>query len=292
MSKTFCGKNCDECTYKEELNCPGCEQGPGNTWRGDCKISRCCDDKGHNNCETCSMKAACGTLSRKHVIPQERIKDLEAEAAKQERIQKKALFLSKWFPVMFWLSLANIIGGFISNDTIESLFPKFGLVISSITLIIQLFYTVILFIISSESDKYKKSATYKLAVVAVTAISSIVLLFTDDPNGIISILITLLMLILTVVAVYAEYLEYKGHSEVLEEADANLSEKWDKLIKWYIICYTVIAASFILAFIPIIGALIVWAAAIGSVIVGILKVILIYHMSNTFKAISAYGKYF
>ena len=286
MAKTFCGKNCDECTYKEELDCPGCKQGPGNTWKGDCKISSCCDDKGHENCETCSMKASCGTLSRKHMIPQERIKDRAADAAKQERIQKKALVLCKWFPILFWLSLAIVIGSFISNDTVVNLFPKFALVINSITLIIQIFYIIILFIISSESDMYKKSAIYKLAVVVVTAISSIVLLFIDDPNGI-NILITFLMLLVAaIVAIYAEYLEYKGHSELLEEAEPNLSEKWDKLIKLYIICYAVIAANFILAFIPIIGELIVLAATVGSVIVEISKVVFIYRMANIFEPLS------
>lgn len=48
-------KNCDECTYKAELFCSGCQSGPGRVIRGDCKLARCCREKGHETCEVIAL---------------------------------------------------------------------------------------------------------------------------------------------------------------------------------------------------------------------------------------------
>ena len=62
MSNTYCGKNCNECTLKEELNCPGCLAGPG-AMGGGCELAACCRTKGHENCSTCGFRVNCEKLN-------------------------------------------------------------------------------------------------------------------------------------------------------------------------------------------------------------------------------------
>lgn len=38
MEGTYCGKLCEECQYKEMLQCPGCKEGPGKAWNCECEL--------------------------------------------------------------------------------------------------------------------------------------------------------------------------------------------------------------------------------------------------------------
>ena len=50
MAETYCGKSCEECTKKEQLDCSGCKTGPGRQFGGDCELAKCVRDKGHETC--------------------------------------------------------------------------------------------------------------------------------------------------------------------------------------------------------------------------------------------------
>lgn len=52
MGDTYCGKLCEDCQFKDNLQCPGCKTGPGKTWMTECELAKCCMDKGHQNCTT------------------------------------------------------------------------------------------------------------------------------------------------------------------------------------------------------------------------------------------------
>ena len=62
MSETYCGKNCDDCSYKISEQCPGCMEGPGHQTYGACDLARCCRDKGHEKCDTCRFNYDCYLL--------------------------------------------------------------------------------------------------------------------------------------------------------------------------------------------------------------------------------------
>ena len=79
MAETYCGKTCAECTKKEQLNCSGCKAGPGRQFGGDCELSKCVRDKGHETCDTCGFKGNCGTLRSRESMPDYRIRKIEAE---------------------------------------------------------------------------------------------------------------------------------------------------------------------------------------------------------------------
>ena len=281
MQKTYCGKNCDECKYKADLNCPGCKEGPGDEWNGDCKIAKCCDDKGHNSCDTCNMNDSCWKLRQRHEIPKERIIKNNEEAEKNERIMQKTVILGKWIPLLFIVSIIAVVTNVFQNDTFKislSSLYYFGEITESICGIISVFA---LFKMAAVSQSYKTAAWGKLFATAGLFLTIIVFLLTF--NAIISLL---LAFVLAIITLYTEYCEITGHSEVLEEIDPDLSEKWDKLKKWYIISYISVAAGALLSFIPLLATLILFAASIALIIIGIAKLVLLYATSKVFKSLS------
>ena len=77
MEGTYCGKLCEECQYKEMLQCPGCKEGPGKAWNCECELAKCCRDKGHQNCTTCSYSTSCGKLRGRNNEPEQRLRKRE-----------------------------------------------------------------------------------------------------------------------------------------------------------------------------------------------------------------------
>ena len=79
MAETYCGKTCADCSQKETLSCPGCKAGPGKQYGGDCKLAKCCIEKGHQECSTCGFNGHCGTLHGRICMPDDRLKAIEVE---------------------------------------------------------------------------------------------------------------------------------------------------------------------------------------------------------------------
>lgn len=92
MEGTYCGKLCEECQYKEMLQCPGCKEGPGKAWNCECELAKCCRDKGHQNCTTCSYSTSCGKLRGRNNEPEQRLRKREDEIEKKKMIEGKAVF--------------------------------------------------------------------------------------------------------------------------------------------------------------------------------------------------------
>ena len=124
MADTYCGKICSECTRKEILNCPGCKEGPGRQYDGDCELAKCCRDKGHEVCDTCGFKGNCGTLRSKDQQPDYRKRKIEAELRQKQEVAKRAPFLGKWLWVLFWLVIPTTIAGLMENDLVAESAPS------------------------------------------------------------------------------------------------------------------------------------------------------------------------
>lgn len=281
----YCGKSCEECTYKEQLNCSGCEHGPGNSWTGTCKLARCCEDKGHKNCTTCGHSANCGLLKSKHMIPKERLNDIAAEEAKNERVAKMAPKLSKWLTILFWTSIVSVIAGLFTDDSMSGVLPTLYYICSMIEICCRILYGAILLIISTESTWYKSAGLIKLVSQFVAVITIILVSITE------SALFIWLAIANVIISLYGEYTEFKGHEEILEDVDLVLSVKWNQLWKWNLIAYGALIGSILLIFlIPVLGALLTIATAIGMLIISILKLVYLYRTAETFKHMQVYSK--
>ena len=97
----ICGRMCDACTWKEQLDCPGCQDGPGRRFSGGCPIADCCREKGHTACVTCTFSTGCAL--RRRDMPQNRLWAVEAERERRARLDRNAPVLAKWLWLLVWL---------------------------------------------------------------------------------------------------------------------------------------------------------------------------------------------
>jgi len=91
-----------------------------------------------------------------------------------------------------------------------------------------------------------------------------------------------------IVGMVGEYHEFTAHSVVLTGLDNRLSQQWSSLWKWYIGTYCALIGSVLLIIIsPILGLLVSIVAAIGLVIVSLLKLGYLYQTASAFRSYPA-----
>ena len=241
MAETFCGKSCAECIYKEELNCPGCKAGPGVKWNTDCDIAECCQKKGHKECSTCNFCSHCGMLQSNIRMPQYRLEKIAAKASWEKEVTERAKKVRKWLWIMFWLIIPGTIASLLSNDTLTALLPSLKVPGLILGIVCNVVYAISLLRLSSQEDRYKTAGICAL----VSAAWNIVLIATNG-NETVQSWTAVLSILFAIVAFVGEYNEMTAHSVILTGVDAELSEKWSKLWKWYIGSYCAILGSALL----------------------------------------------
>lgn len=279
MTETYCGKNCAECTHKETLSCPGCKAGPGRPFSGDCSIAGCCRGKGHQECTTCEFRGNCGMFHSRYSMPQERRKVMEAEKVRTAELGKRAQVLGKWLWFLFWLIIPGTIASFMTNKNMLGTIPSVYMLGQWLSVVCSLARGVIFVRLASEEDRYRTAGICVLVSGAVSALIASVSGGGEAPTW--TLLISLLGAIASLVG---EYNEFAAHSTVLTTLDYNQAEKWSSLWKWNIGMYGAVFGSILLMIIsPILGLLVTLAAAIGLLIVSILKLVYLYKTAKLFR---------
>lgn len=273
---TYCGKNCEECTYKAELSCTGCQSGPGRAVIGDCKLAHCCRDKGHATCETCELKRNCGKWLDKGSIPKQRIERRIELQKEQEIIARRAPFLGKWLWILFWLVVPSEISGIMTMDKVVEAFPLLrvpGLVLG---ITCSLVYSLILLRISSEHESYRLAGSIGIG----STLLEVFMLVLGSTGG----LVFLISLIKIVVGFLMTYHEYKAHGESVYPVDAELSECWEKLWKWKIYSIAGLAGSVFLTIISrFLGVVLLFASIIFVLVISVFKLIYLYQTAQAFR---------
>ena len=279
MAETYCGKSCEECTKKEQLDCSGCKTGPGRQFGGDCELAKCVRDKGHETCETCGFKGNCGTLRSRESLPDYRIRKIESEKMRMAAIAKRAPVLGKWLWIIFWLIIPSTIGSIMAHETTAKILPGLFMPGQIINAICSLIYGAILLKLGSEEDRYRTAGICALIAGASSALAAMINGGSDGATWILIFTIPA-----AIVAIVGEYNEYMAHSAVLSGVDNELSEKWEVLWKWYIGLFAGIFGSILLMLIfPVLGAIAVIGATIGTVVVSILKLVYLYRTAKIFR---------
>lgn len=275
---TYCGKNCEECTYKAELSCTGCQSGPGRMLNGDCKLARCCRDKGHETCDTCALRRNCGIWLDKGSIPKQRIERRIELQKEQEMIALRAPFLGKWLWILFWLVVPQGIANFMTGDVMLSLIPalekpgEIGLVIC---LIIRV---LVLFKVSKEHSSYRLAALLGIANIVVNVVE--LMLGIEDIY-----VLFMLAVVQSVVLLFSEYYEYKAHTEVVMAVSPIISEQWDNYWNWYMYSLIVFVVSLFLIFLlPRLAVLTLSASSIGILVAVIKKLVYLYRTAQAFRS--------
>lgn len=199
----------------------------------------------------------------------------------RKKIIQKSRTLGKWLWVLFWLVIPMILASVMTNESIAAWFPFLNFPGKCLNITCSAAYGVILLILSSEERHYRISGICALVAAVVS------LLLINVPIGV-NEAITMGALVLTlpaaVVSLIGEYHEYMGHAEVAGDVDADLSEKWSTLWKWYMGMFAgLFGGLFVMLIIPILGLLVLLAAAIGFLVVSILKLVYLYRTANLFR---------
>lgn len=274
---TYCGKDCESCSYKEELNCAGCKQGPGRVIDGDCKLARCCRDKGHENCETCMDRRNCGMWLDKGTMARQRKESLEEETKKKEENIVTAQALAKWVKILFWMVVPIELFTLLGHERVTEIFPILEFPASVASGVMQLVCAWVLLQMSKIDEVYRKPAIFLGLAALLGVISGLI----PDTNG-----WGLLFSIPTlVISLMASYHEFMAHAEVVAPFDVELSEKWNKIWKWYLFGMIGIFAGVFLTFIlGILGALFMLACVVLLGVATILKYVYLYRMMKLFQA--------
>mgnify|MGYP006991650937 FL=1 len=279
MAETYCGKSCEECTKKEQLNCSGCKTGPGRQCGGECELAKCIRDKGHETCETCGFKGNCGTLRSRESMPDYRIRKIESEKMRKAAIAKRAPVLGKWLWIIFWLVIPSSIGSIMAHETTAKILPELFMPGQIINAICSLIYGAILLKLGSEEDRYRTAGICALISGASSALAAMINGGSDGATWILIFTIPA-----AIVAIVGEYNEYMAHSAVLSGVDNELSEKWEVLWKWYIGLFLgMFGCIIVMLILPILGAIAILGCAIGTVVVSILKLVYLYRTAKIFR---------
>ncbi len=53
MMKAMCGTYCGICEWKDKMNCQGCKSCSSRIFWGECKVAKCCMERGFEHCGFC-----------------------------------------------------------------------------------------------------------------------------------------------------------------------------------------------------------------------------------------------
>ena len=285
MANSYCGKICANCTFAEQLNCPGCKAEQYSPMAAQCSIAACCRNRGHETCETCNFRENCLNLSKRDANPEQIMQkqaelqrkaqaEAEARAREQAQLQKYAAILGKWVWMLFWLAMAGILIGLLGN--IEALSRIVSVINVGIAISMGMIYLKKL---SETHDGFRLASMGAFS----TALTSLLALFIADGTG----LDTVLTLVLLVPSLVGMYYEYTSYAEVLEGVDNELCGKWHQLWKFSIGCMGVTFCSLILVFLaPGLAAIAILVGAIGMLISSVLEWIYLYKTAKVFREIT------
>ena len=276
MTKTYCGKDCSVCMDKEALNCTGCTDEENRMQNKDCEIAGCCVKKGHEDCATCVLHDGCGTIKRRERMSSNRIKQREEEEHRKAEVLRKAPIMAKWMKLLFWFSCIMIILDFAVSFALN------GSVITEIfSYAVAAAYSVILLKMAKAEELYKTAGCFGLAAAVIGLIAAWICRDMQD-----DVMVSVIAVIPGILGFIYEYCEYMSHASVLKEANAEMSEKWENLWKWYIGLIIAIVSCIVIVLIsPVLGGILMLAGTIGLLVLGFVKIAYLHEPADIFQKI-------
>ena len=279
---TYCGRDCQTCTKKEAMGCPGCRIGPGRMIDGDCELAKCCRNKGHKTCATCTSNRRCWMYNNRANAAEERLKRRQNEENRLIDLAHNAKEMKGWFQWLFWLSLANLLGTTLTHELLKDVFSITYIPGVILQLGSKVAYFVLLFMMAKQEDTYGKAG---ISLLIATVVSGIVSLMGEGGKA----LSLLLALPLAAAEVVAVYYEFNAHAALFEEVDTEICENWLLLWKLFLITYCATIGGVFLAVIsPALAAIVMLIGALGLAIVGILRLVLLYRSAKKAHYFSIY----
>ncbi len=286
MTKTYCGKDCELCTQKEQLGCWGCTDDKNRIQYKTCEIADCCLKMGHEQCGTCSFREKCDKLAKRDNMANDRIVQRDAEAMKKANALRKAPFMAKWLMILFWVMIVSGIGSFLSGDLVKESIPALYYVGTGVNIAGSLLLALIMLKLSCEETLYRSAAYCYLGSTAISLVTASILFLSTDLTDWLAFSL-LLSIIAMIVVLLSIYYEYKAHANVVRDTSEAMADKWEDLwgytVKILIALVVLIIFSGALGILGIIATLIV---LILFFVVSIMKFVYLYEMVKLFQGVA------
>ena len=205
----------------------------------------------------------------------------------QRNLTVNAELLAGCTRALFWVlivwNIAELLTLRITDNGTDRFYVPRELLKTAATVI----YGILLLRLASESPRYRIAAVCWF----INAAGSAVQIPLSAGESAVAVLNGMINLGVSAAMLTGTYHECAGHSDVLLEADGELSDKWLRLWKWYVrFLLILIGGIFLGAVIPAVGMLTLIAAVAVSLIIAIvlsvLKLIYLYKMSKIFQTYS------
>ena len=227
MNNTYCGNDCEKCTYRDRLNCKGCAEGPGKAIGGDCNIASCCREKYQEHCGNCPNHENCLTLKGRASNPEYRLKMAAPTTETLSRF-RNAKNLQGDVNTIFWLTVVLYL-----IDIITELAFFSGTSVLPMTC--SVIYGAFLINMNKHNDHFKYAGIFYFLYLGATILTKFI-------TGILVAFTPLLFICLST------HQKCAAFSETLYGYDSLLSERWLALRKWFFISLVGVIISAVLLF--------------------------------------------
>ena len=193
-----------------------------------------------------------------------------------------AVLAGRLWPLL-WLVVPGTIAGFLSDEALSAHWPDLASLGEILGILCSVVYGLLLLSLARVNGGYRAAGACTLFVVAAGVIVQ-VLGGSGDPHNVERSIALILTFLSGVAALVGEYTECTSHAEVLEPVDMALSQRWRRLMKWYVGLFLGTFAGILVAlFSQWLGLLVMTASTVGSLVVAILKLVYLWRTARTFR---------
>ena len=272
MNEGLCGKACDACPHLQNRDCPGCAQGPGQKGTGECELARCRREHGYPACSACRFRVSCGTYRRWHDTQAEKLDGRREEIDQRLARSRNGPEIAPWLWALFVLSILLLFN--VNINTGEAAANGITVSWNVVQTICSAAYGVVLLRLSREEEAYGMAGVLSLVSCAVSLLS---ILLVWSP----ALLILAAFAAAAISLISARY-EYQAHAALAERFDPRLGENWRTLWKAVLVILIVGIAGIAAIFVPALGVVLLIVSALGGLVTGIAKLVLLWRTVHLF----------
>lgn len=270
MAESYCLKSCAECGQ-----CGGCRAGE---YAARCDIVKCCREKNHESCESCTRGNLCSLRSGRDMMPRKLHDQDRREAELRAQYRVRAAILAKWTRLIFWSMIAmNVVGLLVYLKEAVPVLAWIELVASTVLALVVIYGY---FQMRDASDGFGTVAVLTLISLAITTVVSVWM-----PQE--SVLRTIILLVSAVLGFFAMKIMTESFRDTLSGISREMSGKWEKQWGLYKIGLYILLGAVLACVILGVWGLVVLVGGIGVMIfVDIREYVYLYQTAQVCRTFS------